>query len=164
MAVAAPRARQSAASIGPFESRSCPGPGRCEAGTSSLPVTAIVTRGRSVDLDGLRSGERGQRDVGRAQPPSAGEQQGPRFDALAAAAQVLARSRRRDAATTVPLSRRTFSTGTIASVPVGIGAPVMTRTASPGSSGAGGASPAATRPGRSASAAPPAACGPTRTA
>ena len=38
-----------------------------------------------------------------------------------------------------PFSRRTFSTGRIASVPSGTGAPVMMRTASPFFSGAGGA-------------------------
>src|SRR5690606_9120283 len=150
----APAARTAASSAGPFASQTWPGPGSPSDGTSSLPVETTAS-------------ETGARSGSRVMPHAAAAA------TWCGASTVPARSTTSPAATSDPGSRtyspaprpRTTvtvdagppvtplkvtwsvsSTGTTASAPAGTGAPVMMRTAVPGSSGAGRPGAAATSP------------------
>ena len=147
-----PRARHSAASIGPLESRSWPGPRLSrEPVTSSFPVMAIVDARPPPHRERIRARERGERDA------RGSRRAGPRRGARVPAATLSPRRRtwapgrgtlsREDAPRPRPGCPRSARSP---QSPAGSGAPVMRRTASPAASGGGSASPATTSPGRSA--------------
>ena len=144
-----PQAATAAAIIGPFEFRVWPCAGTASTGTSSLPVERIATRGRGTATTCVAPASAAKPMAAGVRIAPAGStgvparKAAPRMPTCCPTRNLGSRNRTRWPACAAAVSSTVDSTGTTASAPGGIGAPVMIRAQPPARIGRVLTSPAA---------------------